>query len=120
MDVLCLFIDLCTKAVYMLKGHGKNFTTIQPDAGCLQRDHGLVLEEISHPGSRVMMNSDLWVEKDLFTRSDELEAAWQFVTPVLDYWEKEKVVPEPYAAGTWGPAAADRLLKKRTCHPAAL
>ena len=44
MDVLCLFIDLCTKAVYMLKGHGKNFTTIQPDAGCLQRDHGLVLE----------------------------------------------------------------------------
>ncbi|MGE3314243.1 MAG: glucose-6-phosphate dehydrogenase [Planctomycetaceae bacterium] len=51
-------------------------------------------------------------DSTLFTRSDELEAAWQFVTPVLEYWEKEKVVPEPYPAGTWGPAAADRLLKK--------
>jgi glucose-6-phosphate 1-dehydrogenase len=49
-------------------------------------------------------------DSTLFTRSDELEEAWKFVTPVLDYWESQSVRPEPYAAGTWGPAKADQLL----------
>ena len=49
-------------------------------------------------------------DSTLFMRSDELEAAWQFVTPVLDYWEKNKVTPEPYRAGTWGPRIADTML----------
>lgn len=49
-------------------------------------------------------------DSTLFMRSDELEAAWEFVTPVLDFWEKNKVVPQPYEAGTWGPQAANSLL----------
>ena len=49
-------------------------------------------------------------DSTLFTRSDELEAAWDFVTPALEYIEREDFVPEPYRAGTWGPAAADQLL----------
>ncbi len=49
-------------------------------------------------------------DSTLFMRSDELEAAWQFVTPVLDYWEQKKVVPEPYRAGSWGPRGAEDLL----------
>lgn len=48
----------------------------------------------------------------LFTRSDELEAAWKFVTPVLDAWQKSSAAPELYTAGTWGPALADRLLSE--------
>ncbi len=48
-------------------------------------------------------------DSTLFMRSDELEAAWEFVTPVLDFWEKNKTVPEPYAAGTWGPQASQEL-----------
>jgi glucose-6-phosphate 1-dehydrogenase len=48
----------------------------------------------------------------LFTRSDELEAAWRFITPVLDYWENKHVEPEPYPAGTWGPEAAEALLAR--------
>ncbi len=50
-------------------------------------------------------------DNTLFTRNDELEAAWRFVDPVLSYWESG-VAPEPYAAGTWGPAAADKLLAR--------
>ena len=46
----------------------------------------------------------------LFTRNDELEAAWSFVDPVLDYWEGQNIAPEPYKAGTWGPDAAEKLL----------
>jgi len=49
-------------------------------------------------------------DSTLFLRTDELEAAWQFVTPVLDYWNDQSVVPEPYRAGTWGPRPADALL----------
>ena len=49
-------------------------------------------------------------DSTLFTRSDELEEAWRFVTPVLDYWESQAIKPEPYAAGTWGPAKADQML----------
>lgn len=49
-------------------------------------------------------------DSTLFLRTDELESAWQFVTPVLDYWNKKQIVPEPYRAGTWGPRAAESLL----------
>jgi glucose-6-phosphate 1-dehydrogenase len=46
----------------------------------------------------------------LFMRSDELEAAWAWVEPILNYWEQEESEPLPYAAGTWGPAAANALI----------
>ncbi len=49
-------------------------------------------------------------DSTLFLRTDELESAWQFVTPVLDFWKEKKIVPEPYRAGAWGPRAADSLL----------
>ncbi len=49
-------------------------------------------------------------DSTLFTRSDELEAAWRFVTPVLQAWESSSSPPECYPAGTWGPAGADRLI----------
>jgi glucose-6-phosphate 1-dehydrogenase len=46
----------------------------------------------------------------LFMRSDELTAAWEFITPILEAW-REGPPPEfpNYAAGTWGPTQADRL-----------
>ncbi|MQR01450.1 glucose-6-phosphate dehydrogenase [Glaciimonas soli] len=46
----------------------------------------------------------------LFMRSDELEAAWAWVEPILEYWEQEENEPIPYNAGTWGPAAASALI----------
>lgn len=49
-------------------------------------------------------------DSTLFMRSDELTAAWRFVDPVLKAWEQDPRGPELYSAGTWGPAAADRLL----------
>ena len=50
-------------------------------------------------------------DSTLFMRSDELEAAWNFVTPVLDYWERQRTIPEPYRCGSWGPRAADDLIQ---------
>jgi glucose-6-phosphate 1-dehydrogenase len=51
-------------------------------------------------------------DSTLFTRTDELEAAWAFVTPVLESWERNAIQPEAYAAGTWGPKEADELLQR--------
>ena len=49
-------------------------------------------------------------DSTLFTRSDELEAAWRFVQPVLDHWESDDHQPEFYQVGTWGPQAATKML----------
>lgn len=40
----------------------------------------------------------------LYARADEVEAAWEFVDPILNYWSKgEDVVTYGYSAGVWGP-----------------
>ena len=52
-------------------------------------------------------------DSTLFTRSDELEAAWQFLTPVLDAWEQADHRPDEYPAGSWGPLASDALLARQ-------
>jgi glucose-6-phosphate 1-dehydrogenase len=51
----------------------------------------------------------------LFMRSDELEAAWEFATPILEAWQSSPPQFPNYAVGTWGPPEADRLIGDRTC-----
>ena len=52
----------------------------------------------------------------LFVRRDEQEAAWRWVEPILDEWAAQSRPPKPYAAGTWGPAAASAMLAQHdTC-----
>jgi glucose-6-phosphate 1-dehydrogenase len=74
-------------------------------------------------------------DASLFTRADEVEAAWSLVTPLNELWREwgagggdGKASPrgraaaptvgkldgsiQPYEAGSWGPEAADRLLAR--------
>jgi glucose-6-phosphate 1-dehydrogenase len=50
-------------------------------------------------------------DSTLFHRTDMVEAAWHIATPILDLW---RALPAPefpnYAAGSWGPQAADELI----------
>jgi glucose-6-phosphate 1-dehydrogenase len=47
----------------------------------------------------------------LFIRRDEVETAWQIVDSIRKGWEGKPLTNrEFYAAGTWGPIAADDLL----------
>jgi glucose-6-phosphate 1-dehydrogenase len=49
----------------------------------------------------------------VFTRSDEVLAAWKFITPILQAWAAAPPPEFPnYAAGTWGPAAAQELIAR--------
>jgi glucose-6-phosphate 1-dehydrogenase len=52
-------------------------------------------------------------EATLFTRSDEVEAAWRVVDPILKYWEANPPKAlETYPAGTNGPDSAIELAGK--------
>jgi glucose-6-phosphate 1-dehydrogenase len=51
-------------------------------------------------------------DQTLFHRMDIVEAGWQVVSPVLEDWKREAVAPPTYAAGTWGPRDANRLIEQ--------
>jgi glucose-6-phosphate 1-dehydrogenase len=46
----------------------------------------------------------------LYMRSDQVEAAWALVMPILNHWAASAPDFPNYAAGSWGPEAADALL----------
>jgi glucose-6-phosphate 1-dehydrogenase len=49
----------------------------------------------------------------LYTRQDMVEASWTAVQPILDVWDGTTFDFPNYAAGSWGPAAADEMLARR-------
>jgi len=53
------------------------------------------------------MKSDL----TLFARQDGIESMWGIVEPIINAWEKKKMLYK-YKAGTLGPKEADNLLLK--------
>jgi glucose-6-phosphate 1-dehydrogenase len=48
----------------------------------------------------------------LFTRADEVEEQWAIVDAMVAPWKRDRPSFPNYAAGTWGPAAADELLSR--------
>jgi glucose-6-phosphate 1-dehydrogenase len=54
-------------------------------------------------------------DASLFTRADEVESAWGIVAPIDAVWaaaaDDDDLRPHPYEAGSWGPAAAERLIE---------
>jgi glucose-6-phosphate 1-dehydrogenase len=49
----------------------------------------------------------------LYTRTDEVENAWRFITQILDAWQLPGAPPPvTYPAGSWGPEAADSLIAR--------
>ncbi len=49
----------------------------------------------------------------LYIRQDAVEASWAVVDPVLKAWSATRFDFPNYAAGTWGPRAADEMLARR-------
>jgi glucose-6-phosphate 1-dehydrogenase len=68
--------------------------------------------EVSAPAYETLLLDVMIGEATLFTRSDEVEAAWRVVDPLIKYWESHKPKRMPmYAAGTWGPREAEELIE---------
>jgi glucose-6-phosphate 1-dehydrogenase len=61
---------------------------------------------------RLLLDS-LAGDATLFTRSDEVQAAWNYTTKIINAWKEEPIKNLPiYEAGTWGPSAADEFLQE--------
>ncbi len=48
----------------------------------------------------------------LFVRRDEQKAAWHWVDPIINTWNKLNIAPKLYTAGTWGPSSTSSLLAR--------
>jgi glucose-6-phosphate 1-dehydrogenase len=88
-------LGLDVRTVNMDFAYGTSFVVDSPDAY-----ETLILDALLGDAS-------------LFTRADEVEAAWAVVTPVIENWAEMPAPDLPnYAAGAWGPDAADHLLER--------
>jgi glucose-6-phosphate 1-dehydrogenase len=105
---------------------------IQPDEGIMLRfaakvpglgldvrtvnmdfDYGTSFVVDSPDAYETLILDALLGDASLFTRADEVEAAWAVVTPIIEGWSGMPAPHFPnYAAGAWGPEAADELLER--------
>ncbi len=64
------------------------------------------------PAYQTLLLDIMLGDATLFTRSDEVEAAWEVIDPLLKYLADNPVTDLPsYPAGTWGPIEADDMLR---------
>ena len=69
--------------------------------------------ESAAPAYETLLLDAMIGEATLFTRSDEVEAAWTLIDPLLRHVEGGDAPPlDEYAAGTMGPANADALIAR--------
>ncbi len=50
-------------------------------------------------------------DSTLFTRSDAVEASWNFFDPIIAHWNSGKAPLYGYPAGSWGPLSADSIIE---------
>ena len=55
-------------------------------------------------------------DSTLFTRADEVEASWRFISPIHEAWAAATSPPLDYEAGTWGPEASRQMLGRTQRH----
>jgi glucose-6-phosphate 1-dehydrogenase len=90
-----------------VKQPGNSFGLDEVDALSKLGEPGRVVFRDSYEG---LMLDAVKGSPALFVRKDETEAAWQWVTPILESWRAAAAGPDAYEAGTWGPESARALL----------
>ena len=69
--------------------------------------------DLDHDAYETLLLDCMLGEATLFTRSDEVEAAWGVVDPIIDYWTNKRPDHFPnYPAGSWGPTVADEFIAR--------
>ncbi|WP_137121560.1 glucose-6-phosphate dehydrogenase [Segeticoccus rhizosphaerae] len=93
-----------------------------PGAGSMEvRDvtmdfgYGSAFTESSPEAYERLILDVLLGDPPLFPRHEEVELSWKILDPVEEFWAK-KGTPEPYAAGGWGPASADEMMRRDGRH----
>ena len=53
---------------------------------------------------------------NLFVRSDEQEAAWSWVEPIIDDWQSGDAPLYTYPSGSWGPIESKEMIEHSGHH----
>ena len=76
-------------------------------------DYDAAFGETEHSAYPTLLLDCMIGDATLFSRRDEVEAAWTVVDPLIEAWERKPAAHFPnYAAGTWGPAVARELVAR--------
>jgi glucose-6-phosphate 1-dehydrogenase len=101
------------------EGISLRFVSKRPGAGMMLRpvsmdfNYGSSFGERSPSAYETLLLDAITGDATLYTRQDMVEASWRAVQPILDYWQTQRFDFPNYAAGTWGPKAADDMLAQR-------
>lgn len=74
---------------------------------CYRRQYGVELPEAYE---RLLLDA-MEGDRTLYIRDDIMDASWALFTPLVEAWRAQAAPPAPYPAGSWGPPAADELLR---------
>ena len=101
------------------EGLSLKFLSKRPGAGMTLRpvsmdfNYGSSFGERSPSAYETLLLDAIIGDATLYTRQDMVEASWSVVEPIQNVWRNTKFDFPNYAAGTWGPAAADEMLARR-------
>jgi len=101
------------------EGISLKFLSKQPGAGMRLRpvsmdfNYGSSFGERSPSAYETLLLDAIVGDATLYTRQDMVEASWRVVEPIENVWRETKHDFPNYPAGSWGPAAADRMLARR-------
>jgi glucose-6-phosphate 1-dehydrogenase len=107
------------------EGVSLNFEVKVPGSACaltseveitpveMEFNYAQAFGEITAPAYETLLLDVMIGEATLFTRSDEVEAAWHLIDPLINYWESRPPKRMPtYAVGSWGPREAEELIEQ--------
>jgi glucose-6-phosphate 1-dehydrogenase len=101
------------------EGISLRFLSKLPGAGMTLRpvsmdfNYGSSFGERSPSAYETLLLDAIIGDATLYTRQDMVEASWSVVEPIQNAWRESRHVFPNYAAGTWGPDAADEMLARR-------
>jgi glucose-6-phosphate 1-dehydrogenase len=101
------------------EGISLKFLSKRPGAGMTLRpvsmdfNYGSSFGERSPSAYETLLLDAIVGDSTLYTRQDMVEASWSVVEPIQNVWRETRFDFPNYAAGTWGPAAADEMLARR-------
>jgi glucose-6-phosphate 1-dehydrogenase len=101
------------------EGISLKFLSKRPGAGMTLRpvsmdfNYGSSFGERSPTAYETLLLDAIIGDATLYTRQDMVEANWAVVDAIQHVWSNTKFDFPNYAAGTWGPKAADEMLARR-------
>ena len=112
-------VNLLILRIQPEEGISLKFLSKRPGSGMTLRpvsmdfNYGSSFGERSPSAYETLLLDAIIGDPTLYTRQDMVEASWSVVEPIQNAWREAAADFPNYAAGSWGPAAADEMLARR-------